>query len=328
MALLSVQDLTVAFGFGSNRMTAVKDVSFNVDSGEIVGLVGESGSGKSTIGLALMGLLDSRSSRTSGQATLHQDSLLGLHGEAQRRIRGSEISMIFQEPMTALDPVFTIGSQIVETLRSHGDMTKKQAWDDAVELLKSVGIADPHGRMSVYPHQMSGGMRQRVMIAIALACGPKLIIADEPTTAVDVTIQAQLLELVQKLSNDHGTSVLFITHDLGVVAEICSRMIIMYQGEIVEEGLVNDILINPRHPYTAGLLAAIPRASNRGKRLTAIPMSKAELAGDFSGCPFSPRCAYVQQSCLEIKPELITRADGRSDRCLRADELQLEGALV
>ncbi|WP_198141860.1 ABC transporter ATP-binding protein [Leucobacter komagatae] len=324
MALLEVSDLEVRFGQQGEQVQALNDVSFSIELGEIVGLVGESGSGKTVTSLALMGLLDPRDSQVSGTVTL--DGVAVLDGSGRRK-RNAElpIAMIFQEPMTALDPVFTVGSQLVETLRLRQHLSRRAAEAAARELLDAVGIPDPKARMRAYPHELSGGMRQRVVIAIALACAPKLLIADEPTTAVDVTIQAQLLELIRGLAVDRGMGVLFVTHDLGVVAETCDRMITMYAGRIVESGPVREVLDGPAHPYTAGLLAALPSLERRGEPLVTIPGRVPSPSEHSAGCMFAARCAFREDIC-DAPLALAPYSSSRVVRCARAADIELAGA--
>ena len=326
MPLLEVRDLGVFFGHPGEEVQALHDVSFAIDPGEIVGLVGESGSGKTVTSLALMGLLDPRDSRVVGDASLEG---VPLWDSAGKRRRQAEVpmAMVFQEPMTALDPVFSAGDQLVETLRLRQHMGKREATAEAIELLDAVGISDPKARMRAYPHELSGGMRQRVVIAIALACNPRLLIADEPTTAVDVTIQAQLLELIRGLAEQRGVSVLFVTHDLGVVAETCDRMITMYAGRIVESGPVRQVLDGPAHPYTAGLLSALPSTGQRGQRLATIPGRVPSPSEHVPGCMFAPRCAFSTAACESPVP-LEPYPGNRTVRCVRAAELELAGAVT
>lgn len=326
MTLLNVRGLQAFFGKPGEEVQALHDVSFSIGQGEIVGLVGESGSGKTVTSLALMGLLEHNGSRIEGVAELDGQPLWD---EAGRRRPQQDVpmAMVFQEPMTALDPVFTIGSQLVETLRLRQRMTRSRAVASAIELLDAVGIPDPKARMRAYPHELSGGMRQRVVIAIALACDPKVLVADEPTTAVDVTIQAQLLELIRGLARDRGMAVLFVTHDLGVVAETCDRMITMYAGRIVESGPVRRVLEAPAHPYTSGLLKALPKAENRGIKLSTIPGRVPSPSERLPGCMFAPRCEFRREQC-ESPVSLHAHADGRQVRCVRADEIHLEGTSV
>lgn len=325
--MFEVRGLTVGFDQGAGPVNVVHDVDLHVKAAETVCLVGESGSGKTVTGMALMGLLDPRVARVSGTARLGDTELLGLSPRGWREVRGSQIAMVFQEPMTALDPVFTVGSQITETLRAHLPLNKKAAKARAIELLDSVGIADPARRFEAYPHEMSGGMRQRVAIALALACEPKLIIADEPTTAVDVTIQAQLLRLFAQVAKDHSTAVLMITHDLGVVAEVASRVYTMYGGRVVEQGPVDAVLEHPGHPYTSGLMQALPRPALRGHRLQSIP-GRVPMPGEhLPGCTFLPRCSFATDACAAGQPALATIGEDREARCVRHGQIELAGAL-
>ncbi|WP_208006840.1 ABC transporter ATP-binding protein [Aeromicrobium phragmitis] len=324
MALLTVEGLQVHFGHDENQVQALYDVDLTIEPGEIVGLVGESGSGKTVTSLALMGLLDPRSSRIEGRAVLDGQPLWNERGERNAARRDVPLAMVFQEPMTALDPVFTVGSQLMETLRTRRGMDKAQARAESVALLDAVGISDPKARMKAYPHELSGGMRQRVMIAIALACDPKLLIADEPTTAVDVTIQAQLLDLIKSLARERGMSVLFVTHDLGVVSETCDRMITMYAGRIVERGPVAEVLGSPGHPYTMGLLAALPSPGSRGERLATIPGRVPPPGTTVEGCVFRPRCPFAVDECTKPQ-DLIPLSTAREARCIRSRELDFQG---
>ena len=321
-ARLQVQDLSIAFPSPHGYLSAVSDVSFEIGAGEVLGLVGESGSGKSVTGLALLGLLPT--AKVSGVVSVAGQSILDRSEREMRAIRGSKISMIFQEPMTALNPVFTVGQQMAATLRAHRKLTRRSARSEAIELLGHVGIPAPQRRIDEYPHQLSGGMRQRVMIAMAISCEPLLLIADEPTTALDVTIQAQILDLLQELSQVHGTSILLITHDLGVVAETCRRVLTMYAGQIVEAASVDDVLAAPRHPYTSGLVRAIPRVATGKTLLHSIPGRVPSLETMPTGCRFAPRCEHVQDRCLESQ-ELRELTEQRYARCCRAEELSLPG---
>ncbi|QRF24767.1 ABC transporter ATP-binding protein [Alicyclobacillus sp. TC] len=285
-----------------NYFHAVRDVSFKIEPGETLGLVGESGCGKSVTSLALVRLL-TQSARVTGKIEYQGKNLLELPERDMRDIRGNEISMIFQEPMTSLNPVYKIGAQISETLLLHKDISPREAFQQSLEMLKKVGIPRPEDIMDEYPHQLSGGMRQRIMIAIAMACNPKLLIADEPTTALDVTIQAQILELMKGISKDLGTSILLITHDLGVVAEMCDRVAVMYAGQIVEQGSVDDIFFNPQHPYTRGLLNAIPKIDAEQKqRLQPIEGNVPPITRMPKGCRFSPRCMHASDRCRAQQP--------------------------
>lgn len=325
--VLRVEDLNVYFGTGDGgEVHIVRDVNFTVRTGETVGIVGESGSGKSVTGLALMRLLNQPQARVEGKVLLRGRNLLELSEKEIEGVRGKQISMIFQEPATALDPVFTVGQQLVETIRTHCDVSKSQARERAIELLDSVGIAIPARRFHEYPHQLSGGMKQRVMIAIALSCEPDLIVADEPTTAVDVTIQAQILRLLRRMTVERGVALVFITHDLGVVAEFCSRAMTMYAGEVVEMGDVADLLTHPAHPYTSGLLRAIPRTDQRGRDLYEIPGTVPSPRELVSGCRFGPRCEFAEEPCTR-KQQLVDLPELRKVRCVRSRELVLPGAI-
>jgi peptide/nickel transport system ATP-binding protein len=319
--LLSVSGLNISFRQRGLALEAVRDVSFDIGPGEFVGVVGESGSGKSVTALAVMGLLDPRITQVTGSALLAGKDLLTLGAQELRRTRGRDVGMVFQEPMTALDPVFTVGHQLTETLHAHEKISRRAARERAVEMLAAVGIPDPKLRYSAYPHQLSGGLRQRAMIAIALCCNPRLLIADEPTTAVDVTIQAQLLELLQTLRRERGTSILLITHDIGVIAESCDRMMTMYAGEIVETGPVGDVLANPAHPYTIGLLGAQPSLLTRGKPLTTVPGRLPRQDERKSGCLFEPRCPAALEPCAHDRQELIEIGSAHTARCWRTHEL-------
>ena len=305
--MLSVQDLSVEFGLkGERSVRAVDNVSLEIRPGEHVGLVGESGSGKSVTSLAIMGLLPKRGVRTSGSVKYEGRELLGLSRKAMSSLRGSEIAMVFQDPMSSLNPVVTIGVQLTEVIRQHNDVSKAESRNRAGDLLRKVGIPDPVRRLREYPHQMSGGMRQRILIAIALACEPKLLIADEPTTALDVTIQAQVLEVLKELVSDTGAALLMITHDLGVVAGLCDRVNVMYSGRIVESTTREVLFDQPRHPYTGGLLGSIPRLdSPRGEPLRAIPGSPTNTLPWSEGCAFAPRCANAEERCRTEPPDLL-----------------------
>ncbi|MFV0309784.1 MAG: ABC transporter ATP-binding protein [Desertimonas sp.] len=324
--MLSVEDLAVYFDTPTGEVQAVHDVAFTIGEGETVGMVGESGSGKSVTALAIMRLLQSPPARITGSVVMDGRDLLALSESEMRGIRGREIGMIFQEPMTALDPLFTVGSQISETLRAHQNISRRAARRRSIEALDQVGIPSPARRVDEYPHQLSGGMRQRVMIAMALVCRPRLLIADEPTTAVDVTIQAQILELLRELNEEHGTAILMITHDLGVVAESCRRVITMYAGEEVETGTTDEVLEFPRHPYTAALLQAIPRVETRGMALQAIPGRVPALHEMPTGCRYRARCEHALERCVDPQ-QLLECAPDHAARCWRANALELPGAV-
>jgi oligopeptide/dipeptide ABC transporter ATP-binding protein len=304
--LLRVRDLIVEFATDQGVVRAVDGVSFDVSAGQTLGLVGESGCGKTVTGLSLLGLIPSPPGRiVSGRIELAGRNLLELDEAGLRKVRGSEISMIFQEPMTALNPVFRIGTQMTDVLKRHQGLTRRQARAAAIEMLAKVGIPAPEARIDEYPHQLSGGMRQRVMIAMALSCGPKLLVADEPTTALDVTTQAQVLEQIMKLQAEFGMAMILVTHDLGVVAETCSQALVMYCGSVVENAAVGDLFANPRHPYTAGLLASIPRPQlNPQSELSVIPGMVPDLRELPAGCRFADRCSKVTEQCRLQRPDL------------------------
>ena len=325
--LLRVQDLRTYFHVGGSIARAVDGVSFEIRAGETVGMVGESGCGKSVTALSLLRLIDRPGRIESGSKIEFEGrDLLSLDDEGIRRIRGNRIAMVFQEPMTALNPVFTIGDQVAEVARVHSDVTRKAAWERAVEMLNLVGIPEPRERAKSYPHQLSGGMRQRVLIAMALVMNPSLLIADEPTTALDVTIQAQILELLAGLQQRLGLAVLLITHDLGVVAEVTSRVLVMYGGQIVERAPVTEIFRNPRHPYTRGLLEAMPRMGRHRDRLAVIPGTVPPPTRWPSGCRFRDRCAFAWPRCEAEPPPEYPVADGHTARCHLVDEPERERA--
>lgn len=320
---LEVRDLNVHLQTLGGEVQALRDVSFDIGEGEIVGLVGESGSGKSVTALSIMQLLDPDASRSTGSVVLNGKDLMSLSRQEVDKIRGRDVSMIFQEPMTALDPLFRIGDQITETIHAHQRVSRRTAEKRAIEVLTDVGLADAARRARAYPHQLSGGMRQRVMIAMALVAEPTILLADEPTTALDVTVQAQILNLLQNLSQEHGTAILLITHDLGVVAQTCSRVHTMYAGEIVEVCSVDDLLLEPKHPYSSGLIQAIPRAEMRKQALSTIPGRVPALSAMPDGCRFAPRCAHVRNECLQDQSPVDLNK--RWARCCRAEELLLPG---
>jgi peptide/nickel transport system ATP-binding protein len=328
--LLSVRDLVTTFHTRRSAVRAVDGVSFDIPEGATVGLVGESGCGKSVTSLSILRLVPDPPGRIeSGAITFRERNLLALSEREMRAVRGNQISMIFQEPMTSLNPVYTVGSQIVEAIRLHRSVSRSAAHDRAVQMLKLVGIPAAEDTSHAYPHELSGGMRQRVMIAMALSCEPKLLIADEPTTALDVTIQAQILELLGKLQAEMGMSVLLITHDLGIVAEYASHVLVMYAGKIVESAPTVDLFARPRHPYTQGLLESIPRplgedarAGKKRVRLRAIEGMVPDLAHLPPGCRFQDRCPMVIDKCAHEEPDLLPLDGGRrASRCWRADEV-------
>ncbi len=315
--LLEVKDLrTEFFSSKTSSVCAVANVSFNINKGEILGLVGESGCGKSVTSLSIMQLLkDTPGKITNGEIVLDGLDLVKAPAEEVRKIRGGKMSMIFQEPMSALNPSMRIDKQMIETIRLHSDKTKEEALAHAAEMLKKVGIPDPPRVLKNYPHQLSGGMSQRVMIAMAMSNDPKLLIADEPTTALDVTIQAQILDLMKKIQKEEQSSILLITHDLGVVAEMCSRVIVMYAGKIVEEAPVEILFGNPSHPYTQGLIASVPKLGSGVKVLPSIPGSVPDLAAMPEGCRFAPRCKYATDKCRKENPELFQIGENHKCRC-------------
>jgi len=315
--LLDVASLRTEFRSRRGPVVAVNDVSFQVDAGEIVGVVGESGSGKSTIALSLLRLIPDPPGRiTGGSVRFKGRDLLALDEGQMRRVRGDEIAMIFQDPMTSLNPMIRIRRQMTEGLRLHLGLSKDAALARAIEMLRLVGIPAAEERIHQYPHQLSGGMRQRVVIAIALSCNPELVLADEPTTALDVTIQAQILELMRQVMRERNAAVLLITHDLGVVAGMCDRVLVMYAGRIVEQAPRRTIFYNPRHPYTIGLLKSVPRLEGaRAARLPQIEGSPPDLSRPPSGCPFHPRCPFATAVCREVVPPLRGLEDGHMVAC-------------
>ena len=319
MALLEVENLQTHFRGADGVNRAVDGVSFHVNSGETVAIVGESGCGKSVTAMSILRLIPEPPGKIAGAIRFNGRDLLKLNDREMRAIRGNEISMIFQEPMTSLNPVLTVGRQIGETLRLHQGLSAQQAEDRAVEMLNLVGIPEAKRRVREYPHQLSGGMRQRVMIAIALACNPKLLIADEPTTALDVTIQAQILDLMRDLKRTVGAAIVIITHDLGVVAEVAERVIVMYAGRKVEEAEVGRLFRNPRHPYTQGLLGSMPKLGSSltgtETRLQEIPGLVPSLKKKLDGCVFASRCQHATDLCRKVAPALETKAEGHIAAC-------------
>ncbi|MEH1124714.1 ABC transporter ATP-binding protein [Micromonospora sp. CPCC 206061] len=318
MPLLDVEDLSVTFSRrGQRTVRAVDGVSFAVDAGEVVALVGESGCGKSVTSLALMGLLPRRGAHVGGSADFDGTDLLALDQRSMRDIRGKDVAMIFQDPLSSLNPVIPVGIQVTEVLVRHRGMSGDAARKEAAQLLDRVGIPDPRRRLKEYPHQLSGGMRQRVLIAIAVACQPRLLIADEPTTALDVTIQAQILELLKDLVRDSGTALIMITHDLGVVAGMCDTINVLYAGKVVESARRKELFAAPRHPYTVGLLRSIPRLDvGRGEKLTPIPGSVRDVLPWSEGCAFAPRCDRQIEACVGEPPAMVPTHTGHSYRCV------------
>ena len=314
--LLTVDDLKVSFATEDGMVRAVDGVSFQLSAGEILAIVGESGSGKSVTAQTITGLTRAPNARISGSVTYRGRELNGLDDDQLRDIRGEQIAMVFQDPMTSLNPVYRVGRQIAEMIRAHRDVSAREAEERAVELLRSVGIPNSERRVRHYPHEFSGGMRQRVMIAMALALEPQVLIADEPTTALDVTVQAQILRLIDELNRDRDLAVVLITHDLGVVAEVADRVLVMYGGQIVEDATLDEIFYDPQHPYTWGLLGSLTRLDQpRGERLRQITGQPPSLLAPPPGCRFAPRCPYVFEKCHEL-PTLEARAGGiHLDRC-------------
>ena len=298
MALLEVRDLHTAFTTPAGTVNAVNGVSFNLEHGKVLGIVGESGSGKSVTAYSIMQILEKNGKIVSGSVKVDGQELVGAGEKVMKTIRGNKISIIFQDPMTSLNPTYTIGHQLVEAIVLHTDRNRKQAWDRAVEMLRLVNVNEPEKRMKQYPYEFSGGMRQRVMIAMALACEPDILIADEPTTALDVTIQAQILELMQSLQKELGMAIIMITHDLGVVAQMCDEVIVMYAGSICEQGTADEIFYNPKHEYTKGLMRSIPTVDNDNERLEPISGTPIDLLNMPAGCPFAPRCDAAMKICL------------------------------
>ncbi|MFU8794251.1 MAG: ABC transporter ATP-binding protein [Dethiobacteria bacterium] len=314
--LLKIEDLQTTFYTDESTIRAVDRVSFNVNPGEIVGLVGESGCGKSVVSLSIMRLIYYPPGKIEGGKILFEGKdLLKLDEKTMRRIRGNEIAMIFQEPMTSFNPVYKIGDQVSEAIRLHQGLNKDAAWNEAAKMLELVGIPRPYEIINEYPHQLSGGMRQRAMIAMALSCNPKLLIADEPTTALDVTIQAQILELMKDLKNKINTAIIFITHDLGVIAEMAQHVVVMYAGKIVEDAEVNAIFSDPLHPYTAGLIRSKPKLEEEKELLEFIPGTVPNPMEMPTGCSFNPRCPEVMEICCQEMPDLIEVKPKHLVRC-------------
>ena len=298
MALLEVTDLHTSFFTPVGEVKAVNGVSFNLDHGKVLGIVGESGSGKSVTAYSIMQILEKTGKIVSGSIKIDGKELVGIPEREMKNVRGNKISIIFQDPMTSLNPTYTIGHQLMEAILLHTNRNKKQAYERAVEMLKLVNVNEPEKRMKQYPFEFSGGMRQRVMIAMALACEPDILIADEPTTALDVTIQAQILELMQSLQKELGMAIIMITHDLGVVAQMCDEVIVMYAGSICEQGTADEIFYNPKHEYTKGLMRSIPTVDNDGEKLQPISGTPIDLLNMPAGCPFAPRCENAMKICL------------------------------
>lgn len=323
--LLEVKKLSTSFFTYSGEVKAVRAVDFSLNKGEVIGIVGESGSGKSVTSTSIMGLIKSPGKIVNGEILFKGEDLINKSQKEMMSIRGKEIAMIFQDPMTSLNPLYTVGQQMVDVIRKHENLNKKTAREKAVEMLGLVGIPSPEKRINSYPHEFSGGMRQRVMIAMALSCKPDLLIADEPTTALDVTIQAQILDLMKDLKEKTNTSIILITHDLGVVAEICSKVLVMYGGMIMEEGSVRQIFYNPTHPYTKGLLKSVPRLDlDKKERLVPIEGSTINLLNPPEGCPFADRCPSSMDICKEKCPPYFNVGDNHRSMCWLNKEKRTE----
>lgn len=318
--VLEIKNLSTHFFTDGGEVPAVDNVSIDIHKGEVVGIVGESGCGKSVTSLSVMKLVPNPPGRiVGGEINFNGENLADATEKRMKKIRGNQISMIFQEPMTSLNPLFTIGNQMIEAIRFHQKITKKEAKEKAVGLLRLVGIPRAESVVDEYPHQLSGGMRQRVMIAMSMSCDPELLIADEPTTALDVTIQAQILDLMRKLNEEKETAILLITHDLGVVAEICDRVVVMYSGQVVEEGTKREILKDPKHPYAKGLIRSLPKIHGKEEKLYTIPGTVPKPKLNQTGCRFAPRCEFAFDRCLQDNPELYPTGDGRRSRCFLYD---------
>jgi peptide/nickel transport system ATP-binding protein/oligopeptide transport system ATP-binding protein len=322
--LLRVRDLVVEFPLARGTLRAVDGLSLDVHEGEALGLVGESGSGKTMALRALVGLLPRTARISAGSIELAGQELVGAGESRLRAVRGRDVSMIFQEPMTALNPVMTVGEQIAEAPQVRLGLGRREARERALDLMRRVGIPDPIRRYASYPHELSGGMRQRVMIAIALSAGPRLILCDEPTTALDVTVQDQILKLLRALQEDLDVALVFVSHDLAVIAQTCSRVAVMYAGQLVEDGEVASVFSEPRHPYTLGLLRAVPDFDVVRETLSSIPGSPPDLASPPQGCRFHPRCAFVREDCIAAPVPLIALGEGRNARCLHHEECAAE----
>ena len=327
MALIEVRDLHTSFFTPVGEVKAVNGISFNLDHGKVLGIVGESGSGKSVTAYSVMQILEKTGKIISGSIKVDGKELVGLPEREMKNIRGNRISIIFQDPMTSLNPTYTIGHQLMEAILLHTNRNKKQAYDRALEMLKLVNVNEPEKRMKQYPFEFSGGMRQRVMIAMALACEPDILIADEPTTALDVTIQAQILELMQSLQKELGMAIIMITHDLGVVAQMCDEVIVMYAGSICEQGTADEIFYNPKHEYTKGLIRSIPTVDNDGEKLQPISGTPIDLLNMPAGCPFAPRCENAMKICLHQRCPRMQINDDHQAACWMTakEELEKEG---
>ena len=325
MALLEVRDLHTAFTTPAGTVNAVNGVSFNLERGKVLGIVGESGSGKSVTAYSIMQILEKNGKIVSGSIKVDGQELVGAGEKVMKTVRGNKISIIFQDPMTSLNPTYTIGHQLMEAIMLHTPRNKQQAWDRAVEMLRLVNVNEPEKRMKQYPFEFSGGMRQRVMIAMALACEPDILIADEPTTALDVTIQAQILELMQSLQKELGMAIIMITHDLGVVAQMCDEVIVMYAGSICEQGTADEIFYNPCHEYTKGLMRSIPTVNNDDEKLEPITGTPIDLLNMPAGCPFAPRCDAAMKICMRERCPRLEINDDHAAACWVNVKNEMEG---
>ena len=326
MAFLEVKDLHTAFATPAGTVNAVNGVSFTLERGKVLGIVGESGSGKSVTAYSIMQILEKNGKIASGSIKLDGQELVGIGEKGMKKIRGNKISIIFQDPMTSLNPTYTIGHQLMEAITLHTDRNKKQAKERAIEMLKLVNVNEPEKRMNQYPYELSGGMRQRVMIAMALACEPDILIADEPTTALDVTIQAQILELMQQLQKELGMAIIMITHDLGVVAQMCDEVIVMYAGSICEQGTADEIFYNPCHEYTKGLMRSIPTLNSDDEKLQPITGTPIDLLNMPAGCPFAPRCDAAMKICMRERCERMTINENHAATCWMNVKKEMEAS--
>ena len=328
MPLLQVKDLHTSFFTDAGEVKAVNGVSFNLERGKVLGIVGESGSGKSVTAYSIMQILANTGKIVSGSIQLDGQELVGAGEKVMKTVRGNKVSIIFQDPMTSLNPTYTIGHQLMEAIILHTDRNKAQAYDRAVEMLRLVNINEPEKRMNQYPFEFSGGMRQRIMIAMALACEPDILIADEPTTALDVTIQAQILELMKSLQEEMGMAIIMITHDLGVVAQLCDEVIVMYAGSICEQGTADEIFYNPRHEYTKGLMRSIPTAATAGTKLQPITGTPIDLLNMPKGCPFAPRCDAAMKICLTKRCPRMQINDDHAAACWMNVKMGIEDGTI
>jgi peptide/nickel transport system ATP-binding protein len=322
--LLDIRDLYLEFKTSRGDLKALNGISFTVQKGEVLGLVGETGCGKTVTGLTILRLLSRSASITQGEILLEGVDLLKLPKEEMEKARGSQIAMIFQDPSSSLNPVFTIGEQMTRVIRRHTDLSKSKAKKHAADMLEAVGLPDIQRILESYPHQLSGGQQQRVMIAMALSCHPRLLIADEPTTALDVTIQAQILKLISQLQKEFDISAILITHNLGVVAQTCDRLVILYAGRVAEIGTTRQVFKSPQHPYSRGLLSAVPRPGSRGRKMAVIPGVVPTNPGALIGCPFAPRCEFAFERCTREVPPLYTISEGHSSACFLADPTSIQ----